>query len=430
MLHEQAMPVAREKTARRRAASTSSDCSLGPQLPSPKPNAEVYACEADGYLASDRLEGRELLACCSPRGCVLGHIDTLSPEGGSVRMVCSNERCPYSQFMHGECFEAFEEQILSCLRGMSRARNWSEKQRRQNLWNKKGYDLVYKFCSCPCGKGNLRKDINHVIPDAAVSVATSAAVTVDKKKRRKKSTSLSDKSPRDTLRVHSRSGKTSDSVSSDNGTSTSYMQPFAHRTDYSIFDQLVPRDLVNPYHIKMEDDGYAAGDETRSFVLSSLAFHRTSHVPCVLCEEQLVVFDRFPLINGTFYLSPVRPRPSSLEVEGKRDDPMFLSAVCLRCLVGHNSITCSFCSTQWNGKCHQIGTMYTFDLFASIPCCPSSVLCLHCRQPLFDVNRIIPTFSQLSSQLECPHCGRKDYHCIKPLSRFTVLKPLSATSVH
>lgn len=267
-----------------------------------------------------------------------------------------------------------------------------------------------------------------MIPDAVVSVTTSAAVTVDKKKRRKKSTSLSDKSPRDSLRVHSRSGKTSDSVSSDNGTSASHMQPFAHRTDYSVFDQLVPRQLVNSYHIKMEDDGYAAGDETRSFVLSSLAFHRSSHVSCVLCEDRLVVYDRFPLINGTFYLSPVRPRSTSLEVEGKQDDPMYLSAVCLRCLVGLNTVTCTFCLAQWDGNCHQIGTMYTFDLFAATPCCPSSVLCFHCRQPLFDVTKNTLNFSQLSSQLTCPHCGNKDYHCIKPLARLSVFRSLSASS--
>lgn len=427
------MPVAREKTARRRAASTSSDCSQGPQLPSPKGasvGAEAYTCELDSYLGSARLEGSELLPCCSPRGCVLGRIDTLNPESDNVQMVCSNERCPYSRFMHGECFEAFEEQILSCLRGMSRARNWSEKQRRQNVWSKKGYDLVYKFCTCPCGKGNLRKDINHVIPIAPVTGGISVAVTVDKKKRRKKSASLSDKSPRDPPRIHTRSCKTSDSVSSDNGASTGYMQPFSHRADYSIFDQLLPRHLVNSYHIKMEDDGYAAGDETRSFVLSSLAFHRTSHVSCVLCEDRLDVYDRFPLLNGTFYLSPVRPKWSSLEVEGKHDDPMYLSAVCVRCLAGLNKVSCNYCTTLWDGNCHQIGTMYTFDLFAATPCCAASVQCLHCRQPIFDVTRNTLSFSQLSSQLDCPHCSSKDYHCIKPLSRLSVVKALSSSPAH
>lgn len=420
------MPVAREKSARRRAASTSSDCSQGPQLPSPKPPSSVTtdSCTSlDGdYQESARLERREMLPCCSPRGCMLGKIDTHAPEPENVRVVCSNEKCPYSPFMHGECFDLFEEQTLSCLRGMSRARNWTEKQRRQNVWTKKGYDLVYKFCTCACGKGNLRKDINHVIPvAAAVASSIPGAVTVDKRKRRKKSSSLSDKSPRDHAAPRCRSlQKMSDSISSENGTPAGYMQPFSHRTDYSIFDQLVPRHLVNSFHIKMEDDGYAAGDETRSFVLSSLAFHRTSKVTCVLCDDQLDVFDRFPLINGSFYLSPVRPKWSSLEVESKQDEPVFMSAVCLRCMTGSNRVSCSYCSTLWDGNCHQIGTMYTYDLFAATPCCPASVQCTQCRQPVMDVAKNTSSYSQMSAQKECPHCGHKDYHCVKPISRFSV----------
>jgi len=41
-----------------------------------------------------------------------------------------------------------------------RARSWSEKQRRQNLWTKKGYDLAYKACMCKCKRGHLRKDLD------------------------------------------------------------------------------------------------------------------------------------------------------------------------------------------------------------------------------------------------------------------------------
>ena len=416
------MPVAREKSGRRRTASSSSDCSAGPQLPpSSQQSTDSSSVVDSGYQGSPaRLEGRDLLQCSSPRGCLLGKIDTLAPDPECVRVVCSNERCPYSSFMHGECFETFEEQILSCLRGMSRARNWTEKQRRQNVWTKKGYDLVYKFCSCACTKGNLRKDVNHVIPVTTVTSSVPVAVSVDKRKRRKKSTSLSEKSPRDQP-LRSRSlQKTSDSVTIEVGT-PNYMQPFSHRTDYSVFDQIVPRHLVNSFHIKMEDDGYAAGDETRSFVLSSLAFHRTSHVSCVLCDDRLEVYDRFPLINGSFYLSPIRPKWSSLEVESKQDDPVFMSAVCVRCMVGQNTVSCSFCSSQWDGKCHQIGTMYTYDLFAAIPCCSTSVQCTACRKPILDVARITLSYSQLSTQLECPHCTNKGYHCIKPISRFMVL---------
>ena len=48
------------------------------------------------------------------------------------------------------------------LKTCGRARSWSDKQRMQNLWTKKGYDLAYKACDCLCGRGHLRKDLDYV----------------------------------------------------------------------------------------------------------------------------------------------------------------------------------------------------------------------------------------------------------------------------
>ena len=429
------MPTTREKSSRRRTGSTSSDSGLPHSLPSPRshtlPEEESDPLDLDGDISSLRLESSTTtLTCCNPRGCVLGPIEGMpTSDQDLVRMVCTNEKCPCSMFMHSECFESFEEQILSCLRGMSRARNWSEKQRKQNLWTKKGYDLIFRFCTCRCGKGTLRKDLNHVLPEATPSSSSTAVMIAassnDKtKKKRKKSTSLSEKSPLSITplppRSRSHSQRNSDSFSSDNG--VNYLQPFAHRTDYSIFDRLLPRHLVNGYHIKMEDDGYAAGDDTRSFVLSSLAFHHTNMISCVLCEDQLSVYDRYPLINGTFYLSPKPPRDNSLEVEGKGDDPQYISAICLRCMVGLNNITCKNCHQRWNGTFHQIGTMYSFDLFAATPCCASSVQCNNCQKPLVDHSKLSLSFTQLSSLFDCPHCSSRDFHFLKPMTRYHIDK--------
>ena len=47
--------------------------------------------------------------------------------------------------------------MLAYLRSSGRARSWSEKQRVQNLWTKKGYDLAFKACDCKCGRGHLRQ---------------------------------------------------------------------------------------------------------------------------------------------------------------------------------------------------------------------------------------------------------------------------------
>lgn len=425
------MPVAREKVAqRRRTASTSSDCGQLPsQLASPKSRFLVGEFDQNDVNADPlghhhhhhvQVAAEPAQQCCSPKCTVLSELDPQSPEPDSVKMICSNEKCPYSCFMHAVCYTSFEEQMLSCLRGMSRARSWSEKQRKQNLWTKKGYDLIHKMCTCRCNKGALRRDLNFTMPEYAA---------MDKGKRKRKKSASGEKmampirATNGAQRARSRtSGRNnSDSISSENGgTAPAYMQPFAHRADYSVFEKLLPRHLVNSYHIKMEDDGYGAGDDTRSFVLSSLAFHRTSFISCVLCSTKLTVYDQFPLVDGTFYLSPLRPNDSALEVEGKGDDPVYLSAICLKCLVGKNRVTCRLCSSVWNGNHHQIGTMYTYDLFASFPCCTGSVECNQCQKQLLDPSKITLSFSQLSLQAQCSHCGANDYHFIKPVTRFQI----------
>lgn len=78
----------------------------------------------------------------------------------AIKILCSNEQCPRSPFLHTACFAAFEETILNHLKSQGRARGWSDKQRAQNLWTKRGYDLVYKVCECSCGHGYVRKDLD------------------------------------------------------------------------------------------------------------------------------------------------------------------------------------------------------------------------------------------------------------------------------
>lgn len=444
------MPVVRERGGRRRTASSSSDCG---QLQSP-PRPRFFAVDfepndTDGNdlacQASSSGEVPPLQQCCSPKCSILSELDPISPDSELVRMICSNDKCPISPFMHASCFTAFEEQMLSFLRGMSRAKNWSEKQRRQNLWTKKGYDLIFKFSTCRCNRGGLRRDLAY---GGGVGVAGGGAGDGTDKGKRKRKRSASGEKMAVPIRAgngavrarNSRLGSRThnDSTSSENGgvvssaptvlTSLSgmgggmpgaHMQPFAHRTDYAIFERHVPRHLVNSYHIKMEDDGYGAGDDTRSFVLSSLAHHRTSFVKCVLCSSKMTVYDQFPLLDGTFFLSPVRLNGSALAVESK-DSPSYMMAVCLRCLVGSNKVTCTYCLTPWNGNAHQIGTMYSYDLFAACPCCPASLQCNKCKHPLADPKHLTLSFSQLSSKHKCGNCSANDFHFIKPISRFQV----------
>ena len=58
----------------------------------------------------------------------------------------------------------WEDHVLQYLRSCGRARSWNDKQRAQNLWTKKGYDLAYKACDCLCQKGHMRKDLDYITP--------------------------------------------------------------------------------------------------------------------------------------------------------------------------------------------------------------------------------------------------------------------------
>ena len=88
---------------------------------------------------------------------------------------------------------------------------------------------------------------------------------------------------------------------------------FSRRLDYSSFNVL-PKQKINSYHIKMEDECSIGNDETRIFILSNLASNKLNKVPCVLCNALMCVYDRYPLINGTFFLSPRQHNRTCIQV--------------------------------------------------------------------------------------------------------------------
>lgn len=127
--------------------------------------------------------------CCVPVGeCVntmdFGFINNDSLYD-SVRIICSNENCNVGQYMHQECFEQWEQSILAYLKSIGRARSWSEKQRQQNLWTKKGYDLVYKVCGCRCGRGHIKKDLDWSPPITASLFGGRIDEEANKKKKKR-----------------------------------------------------------------------------------------------------------------------------------------------------------------------------------------------------------------------------------------------------
>jgi len=108
------------------------------------------------------------------------------------------------------------------------------------------------------------------------------------------------------------------------------------------------------------------------------------------------------------------------EVESKGNHPLYLSAVCLWCLSGHNKVTCCYCSAEWQGSIHQIGTMYSYDLFAATPCCMWHVTCTQYNQPVVDLQKHSLRFWQLSQQVGCSHCSSSGFDLVKPPSTFHV----------
>ncbi|KAK2187949.1 hypothetical protein NP493_149g04014 [Ridgeia piscesae] len=425
---------------------------------------------AQGRQVEDNVDGAaaavadSLTYCCVPTACpryFAEPIDVRDP-GDAVRVVCNNVACMEGEWMHSDCFRDWEQQVLVYLRSCGRARSWSEKQRMQNLWTKKGYDLAYRACDCRCTKGHLRKDLNYFPPPRS-----DAADKKHKKHRRKNDKPMAMltkgggsagmcaggctsnpyssggplQSMRPQLRVRTSSfSSTGSSPPSSAGTppltpggglsARNHFEFFAdpeqaaagnifrRRKDLTVFNAL-PRHQQNPYHIKMEDEGPHGNDEIRCFLLTNLSTHQVTAVGCVVCQSRLTIFDKYPLIDGTFFLSPQR---YNTDMQVMFDCKLlYLNAVCMRCL--EDSLQCLACRTPWSGSCLVIGTMYAYDIFAAMPCCAQRLSCKHCRRTILDPSCGFNFFSEYSRAIRCPFCHVQDYHFIRPLEQSFIVKP-------
>ncbi|XP_063703576.1 headcase protein [Culicoides brevitarsis] len=421
--------------------------------------------------------------CCIPNTECLKSIDfgliNLDDLSDCVRVVCNNESCQAGNYMHRECFDAWESRILNHLKTNGRARSWSDKQRQQNLWTKKGYELVYKICSCRCGRGHLKKDLDWAPPQTNGLIERYDDEANKKKKKKNKNQksvlglNVNQNSQQvqkmtglelNTLLENTSRGR-SNSLSSSNGSSSppmtsseqsispihSGLNPisnqvdannrpltprtiteiysdrvrqtsgangiFSRRLDFSSFNVL-PKSRINSYSIKIEDEGNHGNDETRLFILSSLAAQHKSRVACVLCEEPMLVFDRYPLVDGTFFLSPRRHTTGCIEVKYE-NRVQYLTSVCMACLEGVSPsrvIRCRFCTQKWDGSSLVMGTMYSYDIFAAMPCCTERLKCNNCFKLLLHPNQRLNFFSDYSHSVSCPYCTSQDMHFVKPLN--------------
>uniref|UniRef100_A0A915CPN8 Headcase N-terminal domain-containing protein n=1 Tax=Ditylenchus dipsaci TaxID=166011 RepID=A0A915CPN8_9BILA len=109
-------------------------------------------------------------------------LPTSAREGG-VKMSCTNDKCEFAtEFVHDACFQHFEEFLVKLLGKRGSARNWTENQRRINLWEKKGVVLVSKFLKCRCGLGQTTKDLD--IQEVSNEILPSSPEIKQKKKKK------------------------------------------------------------------------------------------------------------------------------------------------------------------------------------------------------------------------------------------------------
>ncbi|XP_064603721.1 headcase protein-like [Liolophura sinensis] len=441
-----------------------------------------------GGARQERQGQATMIQCCVPAGCEApGEYVDESDPGDAVKVFCNNEQCTMGRWMHKNCFETWQQSVLAYLRSCGRARSWSEKQRLQNLWTKKGYDLAFKACDCKCGRGHLRKDLDY-FPKPKPVDNNNRAKKRNKKKNDKPMAVLTTTSkgtqnhnhvthqassppiqnnpgnsnfnnnnnlnlnvnpvnpviihrPELRNRTSSFSSTGSSPPNSAGSGSPTPMSPtggvslkkgfqfeffcadsgpvitgsiFKRRSDFTAFS-ILPRHKQNPYHIKMEDEGPHGNDDTRCFVLSNLSSYKVTTIECVLCKVELPVFDRYPLLDGTFFLSPQPYSDGVVQVlaDGR---VQYLNAVCVSCLEGATDVRCYACKSKWDGSALLLGTMYSYDIFAAMPCCQKRLTCKTCRRAVVDVNAGLPFYSEYSRCIECPYCKRKDTHFIRPLS--------------
>ena len=194
---------------------------------------------------------------------------------------------------------------------------------------------------------------------------------------------------------------------------------FQRREDWPGFLSKLPINKQNTTHIRLDDEGPYGNDETRCFVLSHFSSLNIKNIPCVFCDQELIIYDRFPLVDGTLFMSPYlynknRYIPTSA---GKKDQ--YIYAVCLKCLLNtERPIKCKGCHQAWSGGAAlQIGTLYKYDVIAASPCCQMRVNCKRCFKPLTDLKAGgLPYFSMYSEEKECLNCKAKDLHFIKQLN--------------
>ncbi|CAB3410833.1 unnamed protein product [Caenorhabditis bovis] len=200
---------------------------------------------------------------------------------------------------------------------------------------------------------------------------------------------------------------------------------FHKRENYDNLLSIIPKSKFNGIHIKMEDDCPQGGDDVRLCLLKSLGAHNLRCVPCVMCHEKLKVYDKYPMIDGAFYISPVSQYGPKTEIslDGRR---YCLQQICVKCLWADWS--CRICGKDdwFDGRSIVLGTLYYYDIVSAGKCCtPTCSLCknpLNLRESLL-TQLNIGNYATINEPMTCQTCGAHKFHLVRDLETCQIETP-------
>jgi len=172
----------------------------------------------------------------------------------------------------------------------------------------------------------------------------------------------------------------------------------------------------------MFGDGDEGGREIVESVHKAMRKSKRSTVSCLFCNTDSQVYENFPIVDGTLFLSPKRLSKDCVPFDDNSNgitNERHMCFICVGCLEGKPSkLECSNCLSAWNGSFFQVGTMYSYNILSAIPCCDKRVQCNNCSKTLINLrNGEASTlyFSYFSSKSTCPNCQVEDFHFVKPI---------------
>lgn len=172
----------------------------------------------------------------------------------------------------------------------------------------------------------------------------------------------------------------------------------------------------------MFGDGDEGGKEIVESVHKAMRTSNLSAVTCLFCDTESQVYENFPIVDGTLFLSPLKLSKECVRFEDKLKGittERHMCFICVGCLEGKpNRLRCSSCLSPWNGSFFQVGTLYSYNILSAIPCCEMRVECKNCSKAIINLGKGEAStlyFSHFSSKTTCPNCYVEDYHYIKSI---------------